>query len=299
MRSYVIGSRGSKLALLQARQVLDAILRLNPGLECRIEVIRTGGDAESRAPLSSIGGVGVFVKEIEEALLRGDIDVAVHSAKDMPAESDPRLCIAAFPEREDPRDALVSRGYGLACLPSGARVGTGSARRQAQLLAVRPDLRMADIRGNVDTRLRKLDDGDYDAIVLACAGLRRMGLESRISEPLAVEVCLPAAGQGALAVQCRTGDEIAGFIAQIDHAGTRRCVEAERAVLRRLGAGCRTPIGVLARLVDGEVEVEAMVAGCDGSTVVRDRARGSAAAEQVADRLLASELGASLKACDQ
>lgn len=299
MRSYVLGSRGSKLALLQAEQVFKAMLRVDTRLDCRIVVIKTEGDTASRAPLSIIGGVGVFVKEIEQALLRGDIDFAVHSAKDMPSESDPRLRIAAFPEREDPRDALVTRRGGLADLPSGARIGTGSLRRQAQLLRVRPDLEMADIRGNVDTRLRKLDEGAFDAVVLACAGLRRMGLESRISEPLPTDICLPAAGQGALAVQCRADDEIADAIGRIDHADTRRCVEAERAVLARMGAGCRTPIGVLARVVDGELDVEGMAASPDGAIVVRDRARGKEAAEQVADRLLESELGPSLRVANQ
>ncbi len=286
----MVGSRGSRLALAQTRQVVDAMLRADPRLDCRIAVIRTGGDVAC-APLSEIGGVGVFVKEIEDALLRGKVDFAVHSAKDLPAEMDSRLLIAACPEREDPSDALVSAAAdGLNGLPQEARVGTGSQRRRAQLLNARPDLNMLEIRGNVDTRLRKLDEGEYDAVVLACAGLRRLGLENRISEVLPPEVCLPAAGQGALVVQCRAGDKVAGVLARIDHLDTRRCVEAERDVLRLMGAGCRTPIGVLARIVDGDVLVEAMVVSPDGSEVVREQASGDGAAERVADRLLASAL---------
>jgi len=290
MRSVIIGSRGSELALVQAQQVLGAVGRVNPELSPRIEIIRTCGDRASNAPLSAIGGVGVFVKEIEDALLRKDIDLAVHSAKDMPTESDPRLLIAAYPEREDPRDALVSHFGGLVDLPCGARVATGSPRRRAQLLNARPDLRMVEVRGNVDTRLRKLDEGAYDALVLACAGLKRMGLESRIAQTLPTDVCLPAVGQGALAVQCRADDELAGILRGLDHADTRRRVEAERDVLRRLGAGCTTPIGVLAEIANGEIVIEAVAASLDGCDIIRERAEGPAAAELIAGRLLASSI---------
>lgn len=286
----MVGSRGSKLALLQTRQVMDAILRLRPDLQCRIQVIRTRGDAVTGAPLSEIGGTGVFVKEIEEALLTGQVDLAVHSAKDLPAQMDSRLCIAAYPEREDARDAVVSRAGGLSSLPVGANVGTGSLRRKAQLLRARPDLRITEIRGNLDTRIRKLDDGDYDAIVLACAGLRRMGLESRIAEALPVDICLPAAGQGALAVQCCEGSDVADILRDIDHSDTRRCVEAERAVLVHLGAGCSMPVGVLAQIEIGGIVVHAVAASRDGRVLVREKVEGDFPAE-LAAKLLASEVG--------
>lgn len=291
----MVGSRGSKLALTQAQQVLEALAQRVPDVSCRIEVIRTTGDAASRAPLSQIGGVGVFVKEIEDALASGRVDFAVHSAKDMPTKMDPRLCIAAYPEREDPRDVLVSRAGGLNALPRGANVGTGSLRRRAQLLAVRPDLRMSEIRGNIDTRLRKLDDGEYDAIVLAYAGLRRMGLDSRVSEVLPTDVCLPAVGQGALAVQCRADGDVAGVLRVMDHQETRRCVEAERVVLDRVGGGCNLPLGVFAQIVDGEVVIDAVLASTDGSVVVRERAEGDGSAERLADKLLASSVGGSFR----
>lgn len=290
MRVLVVGSRGSKLALAQARQIVDALGRLDQGLSCRIEVIRTKGDSTTGVPLSEIGGTGVFVNEIEKSLLRWGIDVAVHSTKDLPTDADPDLHIAAYPEREDPRDALMSSSGGLDQLAEGSRVGTSSPRRRAQLLHARPDLGILDIRGNLDTRLRKLDEGDYDAIVVACAGLRRLGLESRITQALPTDICLPAAGQGALAVQCRLGDDVENLLRKLDHEPTRRCVEAEREVVRRVGVGCSTPIGVFARLTGGDIVVEAVLADPDGSRLVREKESGPASeaadlAVRLADKL--------------
>ena len=286
----VVGSRGSGLALRQTGQVVDELLRLNPGMECRIQVIKTSGDAAADVPLYTIGDKGLFVKEIEVALLRGEIDFAVHSAKDLPSEMDPALTIAAYSEREDPADALVSKAGKLADLPAGATVGTSSVRRRAQILAARRDLHVIDLRGNLDTRLKKVDSAQYDAVILACAGLRRMGWEGRITEVLPYEICLPAAGQGAVAVQCREGDAIADMLQQLDHAPTRRCVSAERALLSGLGAGCQTPIAALARESSGEFRLDAVVARPDGSQVIRRSALGDAGSPEELGRRLAEEL---------
>ncbi len=296
MSELVMGSRGSQLALQQAGQVIDMILRGNPGLSCRTEVIKTTGDAVADVPLSAIGDKGLFVKEIELALIGGEIDFAVHSAKDVPSTMPDELFVVAYPEREDPRDALVSKVGGLSDMHSGARVGTSSVRRGAQLLHVRPDLSIVDLRGNLDTRLRKLDNSVYDAVVLACAGLRRMGWESRITEALPVEVCIPAAGQGALAVQCRKDSPGALFLSKLDHAPTRRCVTAERELLSHLDAGCQTPVGALASEVNGALELRAVVVSVDGSEIVRgygvgDREEPRELGRRVAAQLLASDAG--------
>lgn len=293
METLVVGSRGSRLALRQTQQVVGEMTRLYPGLQCRVKVIKTTGDSVANVPLASIGEKGLFVKEIEAALARGDIDLAVHSAKDLPSEMDSSLTIAAYCEREDPSDALVSGAGALHELPSGARVGTGSARRRAQLLFARPDIRVVDLRGNLDTRLAKAAGADYDAVVLALAGLRRMGWEERVTQVLPFEVCLPAAGQGAVAVQCRSDGEARRLLPALDHAPTRACVTAERALLRRLGAGCQTPVAALARTDESGLRLEALVAGADGSTVIRRSADGDAAhpdelGERLAEELLAT-----------
>lgn len=285
-----VGSRGSALALRQTQIVIDEISRLNPGVECRVEIIKTTGDRILDVPLAKIGDKGLFVKEIEAALISGEIDLAVHSAKDLPTEMDERLTIAAFPERECPADALVSKMGKLAELPQRARVGTSSLRRRAQILAARPDLEMIDLRGNLDTRLRKLDGEDYDAIVLACAGLVRMGLESRITEVLPYEVCLPAAGQGALAVQCRSGDAACGIAASLDSPVTRACVSAERALLARLGGGCQAPIAALAREIGSAFRLSAAVASVDGANVIRKSADGDVSSPEELGIGLAEEL---------
>lgn len=286
MRTFIVGSRGSQLALCQTRQVIDLLVRLHPDVSCQVQPIKTTGDKARGMPFAGIGERGVFVREIERALVRGEVDFAVHSAKDLPSESDVSLCIAAYPEREDPSDALVSPMGGLAEMPAGARVGTSSVRRRAQLLRVRRDLTFVESCGNIDTRLRKLDSGEYDAIVLACAGLRRMGWASRIAETLSFEVCLPAAGQGALAVQCRAEDDIRGMLAALDDPPTRHCVSAERALLAGLNAGCLTPVAALAREEDGRIKLEAAVLSRDGSDMVRMMEAGSREdAEEVGRRL--------------
>lgn len=267
-----IGSRGSQLALWQAHWIQGRLEKL--GHRCRIEIIKTTGDKITDVALAQVGSKGLFTKEIEEALLEGTIDVAVHSLKDMPTELPAGLTLAAIPEREDPRDALVGRA--MASLAPGARIGTGSLRRAAQLRAFRTDLNIEDIRGNVDTRLRKLDEGRYDAIVLASAGLRRLGWANRITELFEPDVMCSAVGQGALAVETRD-DGGAGFQAagQLEHPPTRAAVTAERAVLAALGGGCQAPMGAHAA-VDGEsLRLQAVLVSPDGTQVIRRKLDGA------------------------
>ena len=277
MKVFVIGSRGSKLALWQARWI-EARLQ-EAGHATRIEIIKTTGDKITDVALAQVGaasgGKGVFTKEIEEALLAGAIDLAVHSLKDLPTELPPGLALAAVPEREDPRDALV--GFRLDELPIGARVGTSSLRRAAQLRALRPDLEIGDIRGNVETRLRKRDDGEFDATLLACAGLRRLGLQERITEALEPAVMAPAVGQGALGIEARDGDEeTLAVLKPIEYEPTRQAVEAERTLLDALGGGCQVPLGAYARVVAGELRLIAAVVAPDGSKLIRTEAHGPA-----------------------
>lgn len=268
-----IGSRGSQLALWQANWVKARLEEA--GHSCRIEIIKTTGDKITGVPLARVGVKGLFTKEIEEALLDRRIDVAVHSMKDLPTELPAGLAVAAIPAREDARDALVGRR--LAELPPGARVGTSSLRRVAQLRAARPDLVIESVRGNIDTRLRKLDEGRYDALVLAAAGLKRLGWEDRIAELLSEDVMCPAVGQGALAVETREEGAAAAACSRLDDAATRAAVDAERAVLRTLGGGCQVPIGAHATVAGGELDLVAIVAAPDGSRIVRRNARGNAA----------------------
>ncbi|HEV8145889.1 MAG TPA: hydroxymethylbilane synthase [Bryobacteraceae bacterium] len=265
----VIGSRGSQLALWQARYIAGLLTEL--GEETRLEIIKTTGDKIQDVPLAQVGGKGLFTKEIEEALLDRRIDLAVHSLKDMPAEVPEGLAITAIPEREDPRDALLGSPLG-----PGMRVGTSSLRRSAQLNALGIGIKIEMLRGNVDTRIRKLDEGQYDAIVLAAAGLRRLGLADRIRETLPVEVMCPAVGQGALAIETRCDSGHAEAIARrLDHAETRAIVTAERALLATLGGGCQVPIGGHAVLLDGVVHLRAIVATPDGSRIIRGELSGS------------------------
>jgi hydroxymethylbilane synthase len=279
----VIGSRGSQLALWQARWIQSRLAGL--GFESRIEIIKTTGDKVTGVPLSRVGGKGLFTKEIEEALLAGQVDVAVHSLKDLPTEVPEGLQLAAIPEREDPCDVMVGRK--LADLPFGAKVGTSSLRRSAQLRRLRPDLQVESVRGNVDTRLRKLDEGQYEAIVLAAAGLTRLGWRDRIAEVLPPDMMCPAVGQGALAVETRAGENICQAL---DHAATRAAVTAERAVLSALSGGCLTPIGAHAR-VDGErLHLMAIVLSTDGSQSVRDEADGAASNAEDIGRELGDKL---------
>jgi hydroxymethylbilane synthase len=282
-----IGSRGSQLALWQARWIQARLEAL--GHECRLEIIHTTGDKITDVALSKVGTKGLFTKEIEEALLGGTIDVAVHSLKDMPTELPSGLTLAAIPEREDPRDALVGRR--LSELPQRARVGTSSLRRAAQLRALRPDLEVESIRGNLDTRLRKLDEGKYDAIVLASAGLRRLGWENRIAELLDPEAMCPAVGQGALAVETRDDNGPARQITKtLDHFDTRIAVTAERAVLASLGGGCQVPIGAHATVDRENVYLRAIVVSPDGTEIVRKRATGARADAAVVGRTLGEQL---------
>jgi hydroxymethylbilane synthase len=248
-RTFIVGTRGSRLALRQTEITLEALRGAHPGRSFETRTIQTSGDRSS-ASLSEIGGRGVFVIEIERALLAGQIDIAVHSLKDLPSEETGGLTIAAVLPREDPRDALVSRGGApLAELPAGAKVATGSPRRAVQVQAARPDVTVSDIRGNVDTRMRKVEAGEYDAVVLAAAGLKRLGWLERASQLFEPEEMLPAVGQGAVAVQVRSDDgETLVAVAALDDQGTRAAVTAERAFERRLGGGCAAAIGGYATL---------------------------------------------------
>ncbi|MCU1335887.1 MAG: hydroxymethylbilane synthase [Bryobacterales bacterium] len=267
----IIGSRGSKLALWQAQHIYDCLKPL--GVEARIEIIKTTGDKIQDVPLAQAGGKGLFTKEIDEALLNGSIDLAVHSMKDVPTGLPAGLTIAAIPEREEPRDALI--GCTVAELRDGLRIGTSSLRRSSQLLALNPRLSVQMLRGNVDTRLRKLDEGQYDAIVLAAAGLRRLGWQDRIRELIPAEVMCPAVGQGALAIETRDDGGVAHELARkLDHAETRTAVTAERAMLEVLGGGCQLPVGGYAYLEKGVIHMRAIVASPDGSRIVRKELSG-------------------------
>ena len=276
----VIGSRGSKLALTQAGMIKAELETLNPSIEIRIEIITTSGDLKTD-PLSIIGGKGVFTKELEEALLDGRIDIAVHSLKDLPTIIPARLAIPAICKREDPRDALVLSGKlknsnaSLEALPKGATVGTSSPRRLAQLQHLRRDLVIMELRGNVDTRLRKLDEGQYDALVLACAGLRRLGLEQRISAPLPTSQMLPAVGQGALGIETRADDGRAiDVVGKLDHKFSRLACLTERAFLRSLGGGCELPIAAYAIVREKRIRLDGLVIDRQGKEIVRDRISG-------------------------
>jgi len=271
--AVVIGTRASKLALAQTSLVHTALVQVHPGLQVTIEHITTKGDLVQDRPLSAIGDKGLFVAEIEQALRAGRIDLAVHSAKDLPSALPDDMLLAAFPPRADPRDALIARdGRSLADLPNGAKVGTTSLRRACQLRALRPDLRIESLRGNVDTRLRKLDEGQYDAIVLAAAGLHRLDLAVRITEYLDPLVMLPAGAQGALGLEVRAADQVtAALVAPLDDLATRTAVLAERALLARIGGGCQTPIGAYARLSGDTLTLAGMIGASDGRMVRSER----------------------------
>jgi len=278
----VIGSRGSQLALWQANWIAARLAER--GHETRIEIIKTTGDKITDVPLAKVGTKGLFTKEIEEALLDGRIDLAIHSLKDLPTEVPPGLTLAAVPEREDPRDAMV--GACLNDLPRGAKVGTSSLRRAAQLRVARPDLEIESVRGNLDTRVRKLDEGQYRAIVLAAAGLTRLGWAHRIAEILTPEVMCPAVGQGALAVETRAEGVAHEICAALDHAATRAAVTAERAVLAALGGGCQVPIGAHAVVTGDSLRLIGVVIAPDGMRAVRKNFDGAAAdAEEIGKRV--------------
>jgi len=274
----VIGTRGSALALWQANHIRSRLQEFEPGLVVELRIIKTQGDKILDTPLNKVGGKGLFVKEIEEALVRREVDLAVHSIKDVPAQLPEGLVIGAIPKREDARDVLLTKaGGGLDTLPQGATVGTSSLRRMCQLRARRPDLRIEMLRGNVDTRVRKLDEGQYDAIVLAAAGLLRLGHAARISEYLAPEISLPAIGQGALGLEVRAGDDVVGpRISRLDHEPTARALAAERGFLARLGAGCQTPVAAHAEYDAGTIVLEGLIGRPDGTEIFRDRIGGAA-----------------------
>lgn len=287
-----IGTRGSQLALWQARWVEAAITRQWPEVAVELTVIKTQGDKILDVPLAKVGGKGLFVKEIEEALLDGRIDLAVHSMKDMPAEVPDGLTIGAVPQRENPLDAMICRQNNtLATLPRNARVGTSSLRRAAQLQHLRPDITIVPLRGNLDTRLKKLESEGLDAIVLAAAGLLRLGWAERISACLETTQMLPAVGQGALCIETRAGDpKTLPIVSALDHAATRIAVTAERAFLKRLEGGCQVPLAGHAVLKGEKVAIEGLVAEIDGSRVLRAVAEGPAAEADPIGRRLAEDL---------
>ena len=289
-----IATRKSPLALWQAEHVRGRLLALHPGLQVELLKMSTQGDRILDSPLAKIGGKGLFVKELEQGMLEGRADLAVHSMKDVPAELPAGLCLGAILEREDPRDAFVSGQYsGVDDLPAGARVGTSSLRRQCQLRARRPDLQILDLRGNVGTRLGKLDAGDYDAIVLACAGLKRLGLSERITHALTPEEMLPAIAQGVIGIECRADDRrVRDLIEPLNHAATAQRTAAERAMNAALAGGCQAPVAGYSLLNDGVIELRGLVGQPDGSEVIRGDIRGpaeqaAALGKQLADDLLA------------
>ena len=291
-----IGTRGSALARRQAEMMRAKLQQHFPALEILVEIVETQGDRVQDRPISLIGDKGVFIREIEVLLLDRAIDLAVHSLKDVPADvTVPGLTLAAFSEREDPRDVLISRsGAGLIDLPSGAYIGTSSPRRRALLAASRPDLKAADIRGNVDTRLRKLREGRFDAIILAAAGLHRLGLRSEITEYLSVETWLPDAGQGIMTLQGRADDPLTVVAGAVDCRTSRMAATAERAVARSLNADCHSPIGALARVDGNTLTLDAIAAGDEIGRLSRERASGPAVEAERIGREVGARLAASL-----
>ncbi|HXX72686.1 MAG TPA: hydroxymethylbilane synthase [Candidatus Acidoferrales bacterium] len=294
MRNEIlVGSRGSGLALAQANEVVKALRELTHQHRYRVVSIKTTGDKLSESREGVFDGKGVFTKEIEERLLKGEIQVAVHSMKDLAADLPLGLTVAAVPRRADHRDALISRNKGnLDRLPGGATIGTSSPRRRTQLLATRSDLRILEMHGNVESRLRKLEGGNYDGIVVAAAGLVRLGLEKRITEILSTKIMLPAIGQGAIAVETREDDiETVELVSRLDDQSTRRAVEAERAFARKLGANCRTPVAAYARVEDSGLAIDGMVASPDGRKLLRSQLvstnpRPESVGEELAESLL-------------
>jgi hydroxymethylbilane synthase len=290
-----IGTRGSKLALWQAEWVQSELKRLYPDLEIEINKIKTTGDKVLDVPLANVGGKGLFVKEIEEALLGHEVDIAVHSMKDVPTEFPDGLHLAVICKRDDPRDAFISKIRNskfdirnFSDLPLGAKVGTSSLRRSCQLLNVRPDLKIEQLRGNLDTRLRKLDEGQFDAIILAAAGIKRLGWEEKITEILTPEICLPAIGQGAIGVECRIDDKfVNNLILPLNHNDTSICVRAERAFLKRLEGGCQVPIAAYSRIEQrgensefgiqnskSKIVMDGMVGSISGDRIIKGHIEG-------------------------
>lgn len=292
MKKLIIGTRGSKLARTQSEWVAERLRAANPNLTIETKVIRTSGDRNQSAPLPAIGGKGLFTQELDHGILQGTIDCAVHSMKDLPTEMTPGISILAVPQREVPNDALLSRAdVPFEELPSGAKVGSGSVRRISQLKRLRSDLDFVDIRGNVDTRIRKLDEGQYDAIILAAAGLRRLGMAERISELFEPEVLLPAVGQGALAVTGRTDDQqIREALQPLLHHEASWATSAERAFLGALGGGCHVPIAAYGCIDGANLHLRGLVARPDGTEIIRDEISGPKDQHETLGRQLAERL---------
>ena len=292
MRTTIIGTRGSSLSLCQTEIIRVKLEERVPQLRFAVKTIKAKADHNPEVPLVAMGGEGIFVKELEAALLNGEITLAVHSMKDLPLQIPAGIVLAAITEREDSRDALVCRtGQRLNELPAGSRIGTSSLRRKSQLLRLRNDLEILDIRGNVDTRLRKLEEGRYDAIIVAACGLIRLGLDDRITQYLSLEEMLPEPGQGALGIEARAGDEeTLEMLRALDDSATRACVEAERAFLRALGGGCRVPIAAYAQAQDGQLSLDGAVIAPDGSSERRGILTGSINDPVVLGERLAEEL---------
>ena len=271
-QKLVVGTRSSQLALWQADFVIGELAKKYPELVVEKRLMTTKGDKILNAPLAKIGGKGLFTKELETAMLEGEIDIAVHSLKDMPVVVPEGLVITAITQRADPGDAFVSHKYeSFQQLPAGAKVGTSSLRRKAQLLHARPDLQIEDLRGNVNTRLRKMEEENFDGIILACAGLKRLGFGDKIRQVLPQTMCLPAVGQGALAIECRQADkETRELLEFLNDRCTRLCTEAERGFLATVEGGCQVPVGVHAVSAEAGIRVEAVIASLDGSTLLRD-----------------------------
>ena len=288
----VIGTRKSQLALWQADYVADRLRERYPEITVEKKLIITKGDKILDTPLAKIGGKGLFTKALEDEMLAGDIDIAVHSLKDVPTELPEGLKIAAITKRFDPGDALVSPKYGtLDKLPKGARVGTSSLRRSAQLLHARPDLKIESLRGNVNTRLKKLEEENFDGIILAVAGLKRLEMEDRITQVLPIEICLPAVGQGALAIEARQGDEeILSLIEFLNDETTVACTNGERAFLKAVEGGCQIPVGVYGVPAEKGIALEAVIASVDGQRLYRDNVQGSAEEAESLGRALAEKL---------
>ena len=291
MRKIIIGSRGSKLAAVQAELVLAKLRETVPDLEASIVKITTRGDRDDDTPLDNFAQQGIFVKELEKALIDGRIDLAVHSLKDLPTEIPTVLSLAAVTARIDPRDVLVSRARKLAELGTGSKIGTGSLRRSIQLLALRNDLEISGIRGNIDTRLRKVSEGEIDGVIVAAAALIRLGWKDRITEYLPVEHFTPAVGQGALGIEIRSEDkEIRSLVSSVNHEPTWRCVTAERAFLQSLGGGCRAPIAALGIVSDGVLKLSGMIASADADHILRATVEGDAQDPEHVGKRLAKKM---------
>ncbi len=294
----VIGTRGSKLALWQAEWVKSELQKLRPDVEVELNKIKTTGDKILDVPLAKAGGKGLFVKEIEEALLNGGADLAVHSMKDVPTDFPEGLHLPVICKREDPRDAFISRIRNskfeirnFSDLPHGATIGTSSLRRSCQLLNIRPDLKITQLRGNLDTRIRKLDEGQFDAIILAAAGIKRLGWSSRITEIIPDKVSLPAIGQGAIGIECRIRDEfINEIISPLNDHETSLCVRVERAFLKKLEGGCQVPIAAYARLVEGRIVMDGLVGSIAGERIVKGHIEESAAHTEAIGIALAEDI---------